>query len=189
MVELHLIEEHAVAGLRMNDDCGRGVLDAQVACCGPFARHSTLGTGALDDAAIVGLEEVLPADVDSGHEVTDVRQSFALELLEDRGIEQLQHLAAIEDGRGAPFLGNNDGEEELPQREARQVRAIGTDGARDGLELLDLGETETAEQDRAMAAQPLFDLIAVRSRPRGKIHTGAAGADDERGLTLDARQK
>ena len=63
-----------------------------------------LTAGFLDYCTVFGLEKVLPAHIQSIGEVANVHQPLVFELLANRGIELLVHLAAVDNGRAAAFF-------------------------------------------------------------------------------------
>ena len=66
--------------------------------------HTFAGAARLDHRPIARLEELLPADVHSLDEVTDVHQALLLESLHNRRIEVAEYSPAIEERRFAARL-------------------------------------------------------------------------------------
>jgi hypothetical protein len=103
------------------EDGGTALEDPQASAFEPLALHATCAALILHHRRIAGLEEVLPAHVESGREVSHVEQSQALEPLADIRGERFVEPAAIHDRRGAALHGGLYAEEPLFERPAWQV--------------------------------------------------------------------
>src|ERR1700730_13400389 len=123
MVQLHLVEEDALAGARVSPDALRALTDAQPEL-GPLAGHPGIRAGLLNDRPLVSMEELLPGDVDALAEVAHVHQFLALERLDDLLVEHLADLATVQQRSLALILGRDHTEEKLAKRPAGEVRAL-----------------------------------------------------------------
>src|SRR5208337_2861006 len=97
---------------------------AEVVLTHPLTGKALLAARLLDDSTILRLEEVLPAHVQSVREITNIHQALLFELLADRRIELLVHLAAVHDGRATAFLGRDHAEETDACGPAVHVRTL-----------------------------------------------------------------
>ena len=98
--------------------------DAQTVVPCPFASHAGLRACGFDFVAVIGVKELLPADVESRREITHVHQALFFEFLQDLRIHLARDFAAIRDRCGPALLRRQRAVEINLLRPARHVRAL-----------------------------------------------------------------
>src|SRR5262249_13001323 len=122
-MQLKLVEENLLARARMAHDGGPPLKRAQAVRL-PLELHRSGAAVSFHLRRVVGLEEILPANVETGREVADVQQFLLLKPLEEIGGQRLVNLAAVNDRRLAALVSHRDAIEELAHGPAMHVRAF-----------------------------------------------------------------
>ena len=71
-MQLNLVEKYPFAGFGMLDDCRTDLSGPQPSVGRPIQFDTVLPTGLLDDGLVLGVEEILPTDVESRREIPHV---------------------------------------------------------------------------------------------------------------------
>src|SRR5882724_12041129 len=95
MMELHLVEERSFAGFWVTGDGLAYLPDTQTIRVCPFASHPRLGAGLFYFVPALGVKELLPADVETGREVSNVHQTLLFEFLQNLGVHTAHHFSTI----------------------------------------------------------------------------------------------
>ena len=121
MVQLDLVEKHPFARMRMPDHRRAARAGLQRLLVQPVPLAAGSGQSFFDLSAAIRLEKVLPAHIQSRHKSTHIQQPPGFKFIHQIRRQSLQHLAAIDDGRGATHARRQLAEKPLLARPALQM--------------------------------------------------------------------